>query len=452
MVKQSSKIGPCDAKRCCGEQEFNQSGSQEVKDTRASSPGSTLLVGTKINLKKAAETLGVAEHIMQILNKPDREVTVNVPVKLDDGTWQVFMGYRVQHCNAVGPYKGGIRFHPAADLDEVCALATIMTWKCSLVGLPFGGAKGGVRVDPAKLSVNELERLTREYTKRMMPNWGEDVDIPAPDVGTSHQEMGWIVDEASKLAGKPMPALVTGKPEDAGGIRGRREATGRGVALTTLEMLRRSGMNSKNPTVVLQGFGNVGRYTAEYLAQVGCKFIAVGDITGAVYNPDGLNMEALLAHMSKPKAILADFTVGGAKPIGMQDMLCLPTDVLIPAALENQITVDIAQRLQAKMIVEAANGPTVSNADPILIDRGIILVPDILANAGGVTASYFEWVQNKKGTDWTLEKTRDELGKVMIAACQEVWQQANNRKHMRAAAYEIALKRVVEAVEKAIGA
>lgn len=452
MFKQSSKTCSCGENRLSDEKQHSLSEIQGAADKRASSPGSTLLAGTQVNLKKAASSLGVADHIMEILNHPDREVTVNVPVKMDDGTWKVFMGYRVQHCNARGPYKGGVRFHPAADLDEVRALAAIMTWKCALVGLPFGGAKGGVRVDPTTLSATEMERLTREYTKRMMPNWGEEIDIPAPDVGTSEREMRWIVDEASTLVGKPVPALVTGKPENAGGIKGRREATGRGVALTTLEMLRRSGMNSVNPTVVLQGFGNVGRHTAEYLAQVGCKFIAVGDITGAVYNPDGLDMEALMAHMSQPKAALANFTTGGAQPIDMQDMLCLPTDVLIPAALENQITVEIAERLQAKMIVEGANGPTVSAADPILAQRGVIVVPDILANAGGVTASYFEWVQNRKGTNWSLQQTREELGKVMAEACQAVWEQSDQgRRNLRAAAYEIALKRVVEAIEQRQG-
>ncbi len=416
--------------------------------TAATAAGATLLASTQANLERAALQLGISDAMMDRLSRADREICVSVPVKLDNDAWGVYMGYRVQHCNALGPYKGGLRYHPAADLNEVRALAALMTWKCALVDIPFGGAKGGIRVQPQELSAGERERLTREYTRRMIPNWGEHIDIPAPDVNTSSQEMLWIAEEAGKIIGRPVPAIVTGKPETAGGIAGRREATGRGVALTALAALQQSGRQPADATVAVQGFGNVGRYAAELLAQSGCRVVAVSDISGALYNPAGLDIPELMARTSVPGAVLAQCATGAGRFISNAELLRLPVHVLVPAALENQIDETVARELQAACIVEGANGPTTWNADAILAERGVMVVPDILANAGGVVASYFEWRQNLTGTCWALERTREELGQVLGKAFTAVWEQANRSgRSLRAAAYEIALSRVVSAIE-----
>lgn len=440
MTLQRSRVG---ADGAAGK--LSQKASAPVAKINAA-PGAMLLESTKRNLAAAAKELGVSAALMERLSNADREVVVSVPARMDDGSWKLFQGYRVQHCNARGPYKGGLRFHPESDINEVRALAALMTWKCSLIDIPFGGAKGGIRVDPGKLSVTERERLTREYTRRMIPNLGEHIDIPAPDVNTSFQEMLWIVQEASQIIGRPVPAIVTGKPEGKGGIAGRVEATGRGVALMALAALEKMGLPATAAEVAIQGFGNVGRSAAEYLWNAGCRIVAVSDVSGAFYNKAGLNIADLM-EQTKARGSLLVNCKGIGPMITNGELLRLPVDVLIPAALENQIDEVVARDLKARCLVEGANGPTIWAADPILTEKGILVVPDILANAGGVTVSYFEWLQNQGETLWPLEKTRTELGKYMAKAFDAVWERADGRTNMRAAAYEIALQRVIAAIE-----
>ena len=398
-------------------------------------------------LATAAKILDLEPGIHEFLAEPERILEVSVPVKLDDGSVKVFKGYRVQHSTARGPAKGGIRFHQDVDMDEVKALASWMTWKCAVVGIPYGGGKGGVQVDPTKLSQSEIERITRRYTAMIAPIIGPTKDIPAPDVNTNAAVMGWFVDTYSMLKGEFTPGVVTGKPLNLGGSLGRPEATGRGVMFCTRELLKRLNVDSKGATVAVQGFGNVGGVSADLVSSVlGCKIVAVSDVSRAIYNPNGLNLAAIQAHI-KANKLLTGYNEEGMKEISPKEILTLPVDILIPAALEGQITKDNANDIKAKYIVEGANGPTTDEADVILEKNGIIVIPDILANAGGVACSYFEWVQNLQNYYWTEEDVNSRLDQLMTKAFDEVWTLAQEKKiSVRMGAYVLSVKRVADTV------
>ncbi|HET9224532.1 MAG TPA: Glu/Leu/Phe/Val dehydrogenase [Roseiflexaceae bacterium] len=396
---------------------------------------------------KAAKLLELPQSISEVLRVPQRELTVNFPVKLDNGSTKVYTGYRVQHNLGRGPVKGGIRYHPAVDIDEVRALAMWMTWKCALVNIPYGGAKGGVVVDPAQLSIGEIERLTRRFATEISILLGPDKDIPAPDVNTNPQIMAWIMDTISMHEGHTVNAVITGKPVLVGGSLGRNEATGRGVSLMVREWARRANANLENLKVVVQGFGNVGGIAAELLDGMGCKVIAVSDASGGYVRRGGLDITAMRAYAAKhPRRLLEGYTAPGLEQITNAELLELPCDVLVPAALENQITDLNASRIQAKVIIEGANGPTTPAADAILDDRGITVVPDILANAGGVTVSYFEWVQGLQSFFWDEIDVNAKLEKIMIDAFDQVYTLSKQRAvSMRLAAYLLAVRRVADA-------
>ena len=398
-------------------------------------------------VKQAAEILGYEESDYEAIKYPERELKVSVPVQMDDGTVKVFEGYRIQHSTSRGPAKGGIRFHPNVNNDEVKALAAWMTFKCAVVGIPYGGGKGGVICDPSKLSEREMRAITRRFTASIAPLIGPDQDIPAPDVGTNAQVMGWMMDTYSMLKGHCVPGVVTGKPIELGGDLGRSEATGRGVMLTTKNILAKMGIPMEGTDVVIQGMGNVGSISAKLLHREGMKVVAVSDVSGGIYNPDGLNIPAILEYLSKDrKNLLSGYEEPGMKRIDNAELLTMKTTVLVPAALENQINADNAEKIQAKLIVEAANGPTTAEADEILERRGITVVPDILTNAGGVVVSYFEWVQNIQSVSWTEEHVNEELKKIMDKAFYAVWDITQEKQvTMRTGAYLIAVKRVVEA-------
>ncbi len=389
----------------------------------------------------AADHLGLDEGVREVLRRPDREMTVAIPVVMDDGKLRVFTGYRVQHNFTRGPCKGGIRYAPDVNLDEVRALAAWMTWKCAVVDIPFGGAKGGVICDPRQLSQGELERITRRYTAAIMDILGPDRDVPAPDVNTNEQTMAWIMDTYSMHVRRTTTAVVTGKPLSIGGSRGRTEATGRGVMLTCREALKKIGMRPEKTRVVVQGSGNVGGIGAMLLHREGYKIISMSDMYGAIVDERGLDVPAVLAHLKKTKK-LEGFP--GAKAIsGGSEQLELDCDVLIPAAVENQITSKNADRIQAKLVVEGANGPTTFAASEMLDRRGVVVVPDILANAGGVTVSYFEWVQDRMGYFWTEERVNSSLEQIMVKSIGDVLEVA--QKHtvsLRIAAYILAIDRV----------
>jgi len=397
---------------------------------------------------EAARILGLDEGSYNVLKSPQKSVIVAIPVTMDNGTVQVFEGFRVVHNANLGPSKGGIRYSMDVNLDEVKALAAWMTWKCAVVGIPYGGGKGGIKCDPRKLSKGELERLTRAYTDLMVDVFGPDKDIPAPDMGTGQQEMAWIMDEYSKLVGYSSPAVVTGKPLVLGGSLGRVEATGRGVMVSTRSALSKLGISPVGCTCAVQGFGNVGSISAKLLAMQGMKVLAISDVTGGYYNPEGIDIEAAIAYRDSNSGTLEGFK---AERISNEQLLELDVTVLVPAAMENQITADNADRIKAKVIVEGANGPTVANADEILNRKGIMVVPDILANAGGVTVSYFEWVQNRLGYFWTEERVNRRADRVMKTAFEAVY--AASQKHnisMRIAAYVVSIGKVAE-VEKLRG-
>ncbi|MFN3446513.1 MAG: Glu/Leu/Phe/Val family dehydrogenase [Bacteroidia bacterium] len=397
---------------------------------------------------EAARILGLDEGSYNVLKSPQKSVIVSIPVTMDNGTVQVFEGFRVVHNANLGPSKGGIRYSMDVNLDEVKALAAWMTWKCAVVGIPYGGGKGGIKCDPRKLSKGELERLTRAYTDLMVDVFGPDKDIPAPDMGTGQQEMAWIMDEYSKLVGYSSPAVVTGKPLVLGGSLGRVEATGRGVMVSTRSALSKLGISPVGCTCAVQGFGNVGSISAKLLAMQGMKVLAISDVTGGYYNPEGIDVEAAIAYRDSNGGTLEGFK---AERISNEQLLELDVTVLVPAAMENQITADNADRIKAKVIVEGANGPTVANADEILNRKGIMVVPDILANAGGVTVSYFEWVQNRLGYFWTEERVNRRADRVMKTAFEAVY--AASQKYnisMRIAAYVVSIGKVAE-VEKLRG-
>jgi glutamate dehydrogenase (NAD(P)+) len=394
---------------------------------------------------EAADRLGLSQAMRAILRKPKRELTVNFPVRMDNGDVQMFTGYRVQHNINPGPAKGGIRFSPDVSLDEVRALAMWMTWKCAVVGIPFGGAKGGVICDPHVMSSPELERLTRRYATEISIIIGPNSDIPAPDMNTNPQIMGWIMDTFSMHQGYSVPAVITGKPLAIGGSEGRLEATARGVMFTTREAMRDLNMIPEKSSVVVQGFGNVGSITARLLHEMGCKVVAVSDVSGGIYNPKGLDIPQALRY-SREKGSLKGFPE--AEALSNKQLLELPCDILVPAALENQLTAQNAPLIQAKLIIEAANGPTTNEADTILNERGIVVVPDILANAGGVTVSYFEWVQDLQRFFWTENEINNRLETIMVRSYQSVVAQAKRQDvSLRMGAYLHAVSRVAEATE-----
>ena len=397
---------------------------------------------------EAARIIGLDEGSYNVLKSPQKSVIVSIPVTMDNGSVEVFEGYRVVHNANLGPSKGGIRYSMDVNLDEVKALAAWMTWKCAVVGIPYGGGKGGIKCDPRKLSKGELERLTRAYTDLMVDVFGPDKDIPAPDMGTGQQEMAWIMDEYSKLVGYSSPAVVTGKPLVLGGSLGRVEATGRGVMVSTRSALSKLGISPVGCTCAVQGFGNVGSISAKLLAMQGLKVVAISDVTGGYYNPEGIDVEAAIAYRDNNGGTLEGFN---AQKITNEELLELDVTVLVPAAMENQITAENADRIKAKLIVEGANGPTVASADEILNKKGIMVVPDILANAGGVTVSYFEWVQNRLGYFWTEERVYRRADRVMKTAFESVY--AASQKYnisMRIAAYVVSISKVAE-VEKLRG-
>jgi glutamate dehydrogenase (NAD(P)+) len=389
---------------------------------------------------KAAQHLELKAGIVEMLRHCRRELTVSFPVKMDDGGTRVFTGYRVHHSTTLGPTKGGIRYHPHVTLDSMRAMAMLMTWKCAVVNIPYGGAKGGVVCDPKALSLNELENLTRRYATEISPVMSPEGDIPAPDMGTNPQIMAWIMDTYSMHRGYTMPAVVTGKPVEIGGSLGRHGATGRGVSFIALETLKRAGMEAEGATVAVQGFGNVGSATALRLHEAGCQVVGVSDIEGGIYNARGLDPKDVLAHTREAG------TVGGydgADLITNQELLCLPVDILVPAAVEEVLTRDNAACVQAKLIIEGANGPTTPEADRILEENGVFLIPDILANAGGVTVSYFEWVQGLQHFFWTEDQINSQLRQVMVRSFHDVLSIAEQKRvDVRTAALTLAIDRV----------
>lgn len=397
-------------------------------------------------VEKAATAMQLDPQVKELLREPIRTLTVSVSVKMDDGTVKVFRGFRCQHNDVLGPFKGGIRFHPEANEDEVKALAALMTYKCALVGLPFGGAKGGVLCDPSQLSAGELERLSRGFIRAITPIIGPEQDIPAPDMNTNAKIMGWFVDEYAHIRGAYQPGIVTGKPIALGGSKGRTEATGRGIMYVTREAATTFGLELEGATVAIQGFGNVGNYAAKFLYDEGCKIIAVTDIFGGIYDPAGIDPYQLKEHELKTGSV-KDFP--GTKSISSKELLALECDILIPAALGNQLTAENAEDVKCKWVVEAANGPTTPEADEILEKKGILVIPDILANAGGVTVSYFEWVQNNYNYYWSEKEVNQRLETVMADAFREVHETYSSRggTTLRLAAYIVALRRLAEAME-----
>jgi glutamate dehydrogenase (NAD(P)+) len=392
----------------------------------------------------AAAKLSLDEGMRKVLKAPAREITVNIPVLLDDGRLEVFTGYRVQHSIARGPGKGGIRYAPDVTLDEVRALASWMTWKCAVVNIPFGGAKGGVICNPSIMSDGELERLTRRYTAGIIEMIGPERDVPAPDVNTNAQVMAWIMDTYSMHMGQTNTAVVTGKPMELGGSRGRPEATGRGCMIVTLEALKTIGLRPEDARVVIQGFGNVGGMAAKLMSAKGFRIVAIVEYDGAVYNPHGLNIEDLARHRNETGSIV-DFP--GGENMDRTEAMFIECDVLLPAATENVITSENAARLRCKIVCEGANGPTTAVADEILAEHKILVIPDILANAGGVTVSYFEWVQDREGFFWNEELVNQRLEEIMVGSFAAVT--GYGAKHSvdnRTAAYMVALDRVASAI------
>lgn len=399
--------------------------------------------------EQAVEYLKLDENIKSFLEGAEKETKVTFPVLMDDGTIKFFNGYRVQHSSARGPYKGGIRFHPSVTLEETRALSSLMTWKCAVVDIPYGGAKGGVACDPTTMSKNELERMTRRFTDGIISVIGPRKDIPAPDVNTNETVMGWLLDQYCSQTGNFEQAVVTGKPIGLGGSLGRRESTGYGVAKITLEMLKELGMDQKTATIAIQGFGKVGSWTADRLYKEGCKIVAISDISGGYYNPDGLSVKDMFSYIaSSPNKTLEGYSEKGLTTISNEELLSLKVDVLIPAAMENQLTAQTAPTVNAKLIVEAANGPTTPTADRILEEKGISVIPDILANAGGVMVSYFEWAQNLQGLSLTYDEVMNRMDQKMVQSLKTLLEvKKETGLSYRASAYVLAVRRVVEAIK-----
>jgi glutamate dehydrogenase/leucine dehydrogenase len=389
----------------------------------------------------AADLLKLGDRDRQILSRPNKIVIVNLPVKMDDGSTKVFEGYRVVHSTVLGPSKGGIRYAPEVNMEEVKALAAWMTWKCAVVGLPYGGAKGGITCNPKEMSESELEILTRKYTIALQDVFGEDSDVPAPDMNTGPREMGWIVDQYSRLKGYT-PGVVTGKPLELGGSQGRVAATGRGVMTTALCALEKMGIKPSDCTCAVQGFGNVGSWGAHLLKQQGVKIIAISDVSGGYYNADGIDVEGARDYVTQNKSL--EGWKGGTK-ISNNELLTLQVDILVPAAMEDVINSANANDIKAKLIVEGANGPVSASADDILDSKGIMIVPDILANAGGVTVSYFEWVQNRRGHYYTEDEVNQKADPMLKRAFDEVYMASKEYKcNMRIAAYVTSIRRVAK--------
>ncbi len=399
-------------------------------------------------IDETAEILGLEAKQYEILKHPERQLIVSIPVKMDNGELKVFTGYRIQHSTIRGPGKGGIRYHQDVNLEEVKALAAWMTFKCAVVNIPYGGAKGGITVNPEELSEVELERLTRRYTASILPLIGPEKDIPAPDINTNSTIMSWMMDTYSSFVGYPVPGVVTGKPIDIGGSLGRSAATGRGVMFMTREIMHRQGKPLIGAKIVVQGFGNVGGTAALLLAQEGAKVISVSDVSCALYNERGLDIEEIynFVNEGERRKLLNDYDKKGVTKITNDEMFGLEADIIVPAAMENQITEEIAKNIKAKLIVEGANGPVTREADAILEKKGVVIVPDILSNAGGVVVSYFEWVQNIQSIMWDLEEINRAQEKIMIRAFNSVWEASCDKKvSLRKGAYIVALNRLIKA-------
>lgn len=394
-------------------------------------------------VKNACDKLGADPAVYEILKNPMRVHEVSFPVKLDNGTVKTFVGYRSQHNNACGPYKGGIRFHPAVNIDEVKALSTWMTFKCSVTGVPYGGGKGGIAIDPKEYSERELEAISRGFAAAIAPFIGEKVDIPAPDVNTNGKIMAWMVDEYEKVTGQYAPGVFTGKPVEFGGSLARTEATGYGVAIMAKAALERLNIDFKNATVAIQGFGNVGSYTALYAHRLGAKVVAISDINVTIYNENGIDIEKMFVDPVRPVA-----NNGYGKEITKEEFFALKVDAILPCALENQITSANAGSIVAKVVCEGANGPTTPEADEILAKNGVLLVPDILANSGGVTVSYFEWVQNLQRFSWSFEDVQKKQEDLMYKAFDDIWNLMHEFKvDMRTAAYMMSIRRIQVAMK-----
>jgi len=397
-------------------------------------------------IKAACDKLGASPAVYEILKQPMQTFEVAIPVTMDDGTVRTFIGYRSQHNNAIGPFKGGIRFHQGVTMDEVKALSMWMTFKCGVVGLPYGGGKGGVVVDPNSLSQGELERLARGYARAIAPIIGEKTDIPAPDVGTNGQVMAWMVDEYQKITGRFTPGVFTGKPVSFHGSLARTEATGYGVAWIARHAADRIGLELSGARVALQGFGNVGSYAAKYIAEQGVRIVAIADHTAGLYNSGGFDIDALFEYV-KANKVIKGFP-GAEREFPKEEIVNWDVDILLPCALENVITVENAVGVKAKLVVEGANGPTTPEAEQILTEKGILVVPDILANSGGVIVSYFEWVQNLMGYSWSFDEVQAKQRSVMFKAFNEIWDLKEEYKvDMRTAAYMISIKRIADAMK-----
>jgi glutamate dehydrogenase (NAD(P)+) len=416
---------------------------QDVQTRAEPSAGARALAAALAQFDAAADHLGLEAGLRAVLRVPQRELTVHFPVERDDGSVEVFHGYRVQHNVARGPAKGGIRFHPTTDLDDVRALAMWMTWKAALVDVPFGGAKGGVTCDPHSMSPKELEALTRRFATELEGTIGPDSDIPAPDVGTNAQTMAWIMDTISMHRGYSVPGVVTGKPIAIGGSVGRADATGQGVVYTIADAARRGGFELEGSRIAVQGFGNVGEATSRLLHEAGARVVAITDVHGGVASPEGLDVPSVRRHLSEHG------TIAGAprtRPIENDELFGLDVDILVLAALEGQITAENADTVRARILAEAANGPVTPDADPILRRNGVVVLPDILCNAGGVIVSYFEWAQNRAALAWTLEEVNERLRRQILAAADAVWARAGaDEIDPRLAAQAIAVQRVAEA-------
>ena len=413
-----------------------------ITDTRLA-PGARALAAALEQFDAAAEFLDLEPGLRAVLRVPQREYAVNFPVKLDDGSVRVVSGYRVQHNVSRGPAKGGLRYHPNTDLDDVRALAMWMTWKCALVDVPFGGAKGGVACDPSTMSAKELEALTRRFATELEGLVGPDSDIPAPDVGTNAQTMAWIMDTVSMHRGYSVPGVVTGKPIAIGGSVGRADATGQGVVYAIEDAATRGGFPLEGARVAVQGFGNVGEATARLLHQRGAQIVAITDVAGGVQNPDGLDVPFLKRYLEEHGTVAG---APGTQPIDNEELFALDVDVLVLAALEGQITAENAGNVRARILAEAANGPVAPDADGILAANGVVVLPDILCNAGGVIVSYFEWAQNRAALAWTLDEVNDRLRRQILAAADAVWQRAADEDiPPRLAAHAIAVERVAQA-------
>jgi glutamate dehydrogenase (NAD(P)+) len=402
------------------------------------------LANAERQFDEAASRLNLSPGIRELLKRPRRSTIVSLPVQMDDGSLRTFTGYRVQHSIVRGPAKGGIRYHPQVTLDEVAALAAWMTWKCAVVNIPFGGGKGGIVCDPDKLSRGELERLTRRYAADLSDVFGPESDVPAPDVNTNEQVMAWIVDTYSMNVRRTELAVVTGKPLDVGGSAGRREATGRGVLLCVREMCEHLKLPLHGARVAVQGFGNVGSVAADLMGRDGARLVAAADVTGAIHSPDGLDVPKLLEWVHQHRGVRG---FPGSRPLE-SSILEYDCDILVPAALENVITQENADRIRARIVAEGANGPTTPDADQILMKRGVQVIPDILCNSGGVTVSYFEWVQNRMGFYWPEKEVNDRLEQVMVSAFHDVLNKAMEHKvSLRVAAFMVAIERVAKVIE-----